>query len=58
MGINNLLPHLPGGDYYHHSFFGSGLADEKDVPFDAASALWQFAFACADEEDVVRGDGQ
>ena len=54
MGIHDLLPHLPGGDYYHHSFFGSRLKEEKAVPVDAASAIWQFAFATA--PDYLRGN--
>ena len=42
MGVLDLLPRLPGGKRYHHSFYGlkwSGRA----VPIDAASALFQFA---------------
>ena len=44
MGINNLLPHLPGGRTINfcHSFFGLGMSGDA-IPLDAASALWQFA---------------
>ena len=48
MGIHNILPHLPGGGKhdYNHSFYELGIElgfREKEVPIDAASALWQFA---------------
>jgi len=44
MGINDLLPRLPGGGPkdYKHSFYGA-LAKQTTVPLDAASALFQFA---------------
>ena len=42
MGIKDLLPHLPGGAQYHHSFMSLGLKG-KIVPIDAAGALYQFA---------------
>ena len=42
MGINNLLPHLPGGDRYFHSFYDLKIGG-RAVVLDAAGALWQFA---------------
>ena len=54
MGINDLLCHLPGGkeNRYRHSFYDLGLNSEV-VPFNAASALWQFAARHA--SDHLRG---
>ena len=45
MGINDFLPHLPGGrrDEYYHSFYNLIEMRDQVVPVDAASALWQFA---------------
>eukprot|EP00579_Thalassiosira_antarctica_P026370 CAMPEP_0202019332 /NCGR_PEP_ID=MMETSP0905-20130828/41723_1 /ASSEMBLY_ACC=CAM_ASM_000554 /TAXON_ID=420261 /ORGANISM="Thalassiosira antarctica, Strain CCMP982" /LENGTH=145 /DNA_ID=CAMNT_0048580571 /DNA_START=115 /DNA_END=549 /DNA_ORIENTATION=+ len=44
MGINDLLPHLPGGGRheYCHSFYHLEMKGHV-VPFDATSTLWQFA---------------
>jgi hypothetical protein len=55
MGINDLLPHLPGGERnkYLHSFYNLGYKN-KIVPFDAASALWQFA--AKHPNDYLRGN--
>lgn len=48
MGINDILPHLPGGHVYHHSFFNLDWewelgVKEKIVPLDAGGVLWQMA---------------
>ena len=55
MGINDLLPHLLGGGRheYCHSFYHLGMKNYA-VPFDAASALWQFAAKHA--WDYLRGN--
>ena len=55
MGIHDLMPHLPGGgrDEYYYSFFDLKM-DGNAVPFDAASALWQFAAHHA--YDYLRGN--
>ncbi|KAL7537995.1 hypothetical protein ACHAWF_012226, partial [Thalassiosira exigua] len=53
MGINDLLPRLPGGDRWRYSMFDLPL-EGKHVPFDAAGALWQFAGAHA--ADFMRGN--
>ncbi|KAL7537898.1 hypothetical protein ACHAXR_008148 [Thalassiosira sp. AJA248-18] len=42
MGISDLLPHLPGGKHFHHSFYSLGR-EGRVVPIDAAGALFQFA---------------
>ena len=54
MGIHGLLPLLPGGKSYLHSFFASFLRSQEQVPFDAAGALWQFAAMHA--ADHLRGN--
>ena len=55
MGINNLLPNLPGGRScsFRHSFYGLGMSGDV-VPLDAAGALWQFAASNA--HDFLRGN--
>lgn len=55
MGIDDLLPRLPGGgsNDYKHSFYGA-LDKGSTVPLDAASALWQFAARHA--SDYLRGN--
>ncbi len=59
MGINNILPHLPGGDRYFHSFYELDTGD-RAVVLDAAGSLWQFAATHA--RDFLRqprpGDGR
>ena len=54
MGVNNLLPHLPGwGDKCYHSFYGLKM-NWDIVPLDAAGALWQFA--ASHPGDFLRGN--
>ena len=53
MGINDLLPHLPGGKSFRHSFCGLGWTGLV-VPIDAASAL--FGFAAYMAADFLRGN--
>ena len=53
MGINDLLPRLPGGNRYIHSLLELGIAGSK-VPLDAAGALYQFASLNA--PDFLRGN--
>ena len=57
MGINNILPHLPGGSrtqkcYSFHDC--SLLASQSVVIIDAAGPLWQCAYNNAD--DYLRGN--
>ena len=56
MGINDLLPYLPGGrrNEYYHSFYNLIEMRDQVVPVDAASALWQFAAKHA--WDYLRGN--
>ena len=56
MGINNFLPHLYGGLKYYHSFEDLKLRD-KVMPFDAAGALWSFAYR-HDAWDFLNGNHQ
>ena len=42
MGVDDLLPHLPGGKIFRHSFYGLGWTG-RVIPMDAASAPFQFA---------------
>eukprot|EP00986_Skeletonema_menzelii_P005570 scaffold2080_cov121-Skeletonema_menzelii.AAC.2 len=42
MGIEDLLPHLPGGKKWRHDFYRLGWKNEV-VPIDAAGLLWQCA---------------
>ena len=55
MGIKDLLPHLYGGSVYYHSFDELGLRGQV-VPFDAAGALWSFAYRHA--HDFLNGNHQ
>ena len=52
MGINNLLPHLPGSSKYHHSFFELDIFGV--VCIDVAGALFQFA--AQNPNDYLRGN--
>ena len=52
MGINGLLPHLPGSGKHYHSFFD--LKMDGIVPIDIAGALFQFA--AHNPNDYLRGN--
>jgi hypothetical protein len=55
MGIKDILPHLPGGDKFYHSFYSCALVrDQAEVPIDAAGLLWQCANNHAD--DYLKGN--